>query len=86
MPKRMRRIGRGDAGQFEIARHEVADLPCRERGPAAGEDIRRGGGLGPLPLPQGFGDIGGQIHDPIDMPFAVVDTHCALHQINGSPG
>ena len=72
MPQRMGRIGLPDACQLQVAGHAVADLPGTERqaafaGHAAGKDIGRHRGLEPLPLPEGFGDIGREIDHAIQV-------------------
>jgi len=86
MPQRMWGIGLGDPGQPQIAGHAVLDLPGTQREaslPAhpTGEDIQGHGALKPLPLPEGFGDIRGQIHHPILLPFAVVNPDRALGEV-----
>jgi hypothetical protein len=91
MPKRVGRIALGDPRQLQVAGHAIADLPGTEwqaplPGHTAGEDIAYRGGLEWLPLPEGGGDIGRQIDDPIHLPFTVVHARRALPQVDGRPG
>src|SRR5215216_2135389 len=86
----MRRIGLGDPSQPQIAGHAVLDLSGTQweaTFPAhpAWKDIGGWGALQPLPLPEGFGDIRGQIHDPIHMPFAVINAYRALGKVERRP-
>jgi hypothetical protein len=69
----------------------VLDLPGTQReasfpGHPAGEDRAGRGALQPLPLPEGFGDLRSQRHDPIHLPFAAVNPDRALSEVECGPG
>ena len=79
MPQCVGPIALRDPRQGQVAEHPVADLPGTE-GQAAlpshttREDLVCRHPLEVVPLPQGGRDIGGQIDDPIHLPFTVIDA------------
>jgi hypothetical protein len=88
MTQTVRRIMAGQAGGPEVVIHEPGDMRPEEVGSMpfrTGKEIRAGGGVGAPDLPRVL-HIGGQIHDPIDLPFAPVDAHRPRIAINGVPG
>ena len=85
----MERRGLTEACQWQRARHPVLDVPSTQRetalpGSPTGEEGVGSRRLPPRPLPQGFGDIRGERHPPIHLPFPGINTDRALG--NGERG
>ena len=87
MPQAVRRIMGGEARRCEILVHEAIDLRAKEVGTAALGTRKhvRAWGVVLLPALPGLGDIGREIDDAIDPPFALIDAHRARWEVNGVP-
>src|SRR2546422_5120708 len=87
MAQTVRRIMLGQSSGGEILIHQPVDLGPEEVWPMpfrAGKEIRAGRVVC-APALQGLLHIRGQIHDPIPLPFAPVNTDGTRVEINGVP-
>jgi hypothetical protein len=76
-----------EACRSQVLVHQPIDLRAEEMGPTAlrtGKDIHSGRAV-TLPALKSLGDIGRNIDEAIDLPFAVIDAHRPCVQVDRLP-